>query len=143
MEVGRRRGRQLGLVFFGLSCAAFFFLSASAASPATTTTTGRQLLDEQQSETRTSLSLLLMVAVLVVSFLCAYLIRDFGVTVVHESGVALLLGMCVGLAVTSIRTVEELQNLIHFDQASFFLFLLPPIIFARYESARNDYARNV
>jgi heme A synthase len=129
MEVARRRGRQLGLVFFGMSCAAFFFLSWSAAT--VTQTTGRQLLDEQQSETRTSLSLLLMVAVLVVSFLSAYLIRDFGVTVVHESGVALLLGMCVGLAVTSVRTVEELQNLIHFDQASFFLFLLPPIIFAR------------
>ncbi len=71
------------------------------------------------------------VAVLVVSFLSAYIIRDFGVTVVHESGVALALGMAVGLAVKNIRTVEELQNLVLFDQASFFLFLLPPIIFAR------------
>jgi heme A synthase len=128
MEVARRRGRQLGLVFFGLSSAWFFLFACSEP----VLWQGRHLLDVQQSETRTSLSLLLMVAVLVVSFLSAYIIRDFGVTVVHESGVALLLGMAVGLAVKSIRTVEELQNLVHFDQASFFLFLLPPIIFARY-----------
>ncbi len=126
MDLSRRRGRQLGLVFFGL-CAAWFFFFASSEP----VWQARRLLDEQQTETRTSLSLLLMVAVLVVSFLSAYIIRDFGVTVVHESGVALALGMAVGLAVKNIRTVEELQNLVLFDQASFFLFLLPPIIFAR------------
>ena len=126
MDLSRRRGRQLGLLFFGLSAACFFFFAS--AEPVWQS---RRLLDEQQAETRTSLSLLLMVSVLIVSFLSAYIIRDYGVTVVHESGVALVLGMAVGLAVKNIRTVEELQNLVLFDQASFFLFLLPPIIFAR------------
>ncbi len=133
MEASRRRGRQAGLVLFGLVSAWFFlFVSSDAvlASPSPVTAT-RTLLDVQQSESRSGLSLLLMVSVLSVSFLCAYLLRDFGVTMVHESGVAVVLGMAVGLAVKNIRTVEELHSLVLFDQTSFFLFLLPPIIFAR------------
>ena len=68
--------------------------------------------NEEEKETREGLSLLLMVSVLCVSFLAAYLIRDFGVTIIHESGVAIVLGMIVGFAVKNIRTVEELKQLI-------------------------------
>ncbi len=52
--------------------------------------------------------------------------------------------MGVGLAVANIRTVEELQNLVLFDQSSFFLFLLPPIIFASgYNMKRRMFFKNL
>jgi sodium/hydrogen exchanger-like protein 6/7 len=100
--------------------------------------------NEEEIETRTGLSLLLMVSVLCICFLSAYLIRDFSITIVHESGIAILLGLLVGLAVKTIRTVEELQKLVVFDQETFFLILLPPIIFASgYNMKRRIFFKNL
>ncbi len=142
-----RLGRQSGLVLFGVLAIVFigFFSEQAVFVSSSSNAVSRRLLeDSQQVETRTGLSILLMVSVLSVSLLAAYLIRDHGITLVHESGVAIVLGMAVGLAVANIRTVEELHNLVQFDQSSFFLFLLPPIIFASgYNMKRRMFFKNL
>lgn len=138
----KQLGRQAGLVLFGVLAVIFLgFVSENAAVP---WTSRRLLEDSQQVETRTGLSILLMVSVLSISLLAAYLIRDNGITLIHESGVAIFLGMGVGLVVANIRTVEELKNLVLFDQSSFFLILLPPIIFASgYNMKRRMFFKNL
>jgi sodium/hydrogen exchanger-like protein 6/7 len=137
-------GRQAGLLLFGVLTVVFLAFVSEDSLLVSSPVSRRLLEDSQQVETRTGLSILLMVSVLSISLLAAYLIRDNGITLVHESGVAILLGMGVGLAVANIRTVEELKNLVLFDQSSFFLILLPPIIFASgYNMKRRMFFKNL
>lgn len=85
-----------------------------------------------------------MSVVLMVTFLAAYAIRESNLTIIHESSVAILLGVFVGVAVESLGAVNELNRLVLFNQETFFIFILPPIIFASgYNMKRTIFFKNI
>lgn len=89
------------------------------------------------------LSLLLLLAVLLVTFLSAYVVREYNIIVLHESSVAVALGLVVGVVVNTVRTPDQVSSLITFDQELFFVYLLPPIIFASgYNMKRRMFFKN-
>jgi NhaP-type Na+/H+ or K+/H+ antiporter len=94
---------------------------------------------------KASLSLLLLVTVLAIIFLVAYVIREHHITFLHESSLAIALGLAIGAVVHKAAVIpEQLSSLVTFQQESFFLYLLPPIIFASgYNMRRRVFFANI
>ena len=91
---------------------------------------GRELLKESaNAEEQASFSLLLVTITLIACLLIAYLIRQSGFIYLHESSSTLLFGCILGFIIRVFSTVDKLKSLITFDQETFFIYLLPPIIF--------------
>ena len=85
-----------------------------------------QVVDEDQEEH--SFLYLLLVALLIVGFLIALLLRHFRSKYLHESTVFIFLGGVTSLIALFYRA-HRLETAISFDSNLFFLVLLPPIIF--------------
>jgi len=98
---------------------------------------------EGEEEMHESFSLLLLCALLILTFLIAYLLRESPIEIVHESGGAILLGVVVGGLVRAVSGEAWLKEFTTFDTNVFFLFLLPPIIFeAGYSMNRRVFFKN-
>jgi solute carrier family 9 (sodium/hydrogen exchanger), member 8 len=99
--------------------------------------------DEELSESRLSLSLLLLTALLILCFLTAYALRQSKLTVLHETGSSILLGILIGLLIRLFSDADKLKAMVQFDPEMFFLFLLPPIIFeSGYSMKRRHFFMN-
>ncbi|KAG0622406.1 hypothetical protein M758_3G095100, partial [Ceratodon purpureus] len=83
---------------------------------------------EQEASNVPSLSILLQTIVLGSTFVTGHIMRRKNILILHEAGIALLLGVVVGLM---IRFVGEqgFGSWINFNNNFFFYVLLPPIIF--------------
>ena len=57
-----------------------------------------------------------MVGILAITFFSAYAIREARITFIHESAIAIFLGLLVGIVVRFISTVDQLKKLVLFDQ---------------------------
>ena len=68
-----------------------------------------------------------MVSLLLTTFFISYGLQRYRIRVVHESVVAILLGMTAGLTIR-LGGSEEIQKMVSFDHRYFFNLLLPPII---------------
>ncbi|MCO5576246.1 hypothetical protein L7F22_030055 [Adiantum nelumboides] len=66
---------------------------------------------------------------LVFTFIVGHVLRRRKMTVMHEAGAALLIGVLVGLIVRASGEERGFKSWINFNNRFFFYFLLPPIIF--------------
>ena len=112
-EKGLKNAKSFLFLVFDLNIILFFCLSGSSSN-------------EEQKE---SLSLFLLVALLVFCFLIAYLIRQFSFTYLHESMTTILFGLALGVTIRYLSNSEMLKSVATFNQKTFFIFFLPPIIF--------------
>jgi hypothetical protein len=89
------------------------------------------LAGETPDEAEISFHLLLMVALEVVAFFTAFIIKKTHFHYLQEAGATLLFGTVIGIFTHFIptNTAKSLETAITFDSTVFFLFLLPPIIF--------------
>jgi len=71
---------------------------------------------------------LLLVALLIVGYIIALILRYFHSRYVHESAMFIILGGATGFIIFFTDS-SRLESVITFDPETFFLFLLPPIIF--------------
>lgn len=95
-------------------------------------------------EAVTALSILLILGIVAITFMAAYVFRELKIHFLHESSVAILLGLLVGLIVSRISEPLVLRAELIFSQETFFLFLLPPIIFASgYNLDRRSFFNNL
>eukprot|EP01091_Cochliopodium_minus_P003673 TRINITY_DN13647_c0_g1_i1.p1 TRINITY_DN13647_c0_g1~~TRINITY_DN13647_c0_g1_i1.p1 ORF type:complete len:611 (-),score=133.86 TRINITY_DN13647_c0_g1_i1:204-1895(-) len=95
-------------------------------------------------EEKGSLSLLLIIFMLIGCFLIAYLIRQSGFLYLHESCTTIAFGCIIGFIVRVFSTIDKLKSLITFDERTFFIFLLPQIIFeSGYNMNRKKFFENI
>jgi sodium/hydrogen exchanger 3 len=91
-----------------------------------------------------SFAFLVVLATLVLAFVAAFVIRQTRFKYLPESGAALLIGFVVGGGIRLVSDVQQLQRVVQFDRETFFLFLLPPIIFSGgLNTKRRDFADNI
>eukprot|EP01091_Cochliopodium_minus_P016314 TRINITY_DN6070_c0_g1_i1.p1 TRINITY_DN6070_c0_g1~~TRINITY_DN6070_c0_g1_i1.p1 ORF type:complete len:580 (+),score=137.75 TRINITY_DN6070_c0_g1_i1:55-1794(+) len=144
-----KRNREI--LFIALIFISIFFIARlyvgedRLINPSTMSGNTRELLKEnsQNAEAQASFSLLLITIMLVACFLIAYLIRQSGFIYLHESSSTLIFGCLLGLIIRFFTTVDKLKSLITFDQETFFIYLLPPIIFeSGYNMHRKRFFKN-
>jgi sodium/hydrogen exchanger 8 len=76
-----------------------------------------------------SFSMLIVLVVLMISFLVAFVIRSTNFRYMPEAAAALLFGVVFGGGIRLVSDIEQLQRVVLLDRETFFLILLPPIIF--------------
>jgi len=81
------------------------------------------------AESLASMSILLLMCILFGCILLGSLLKRLKFHYLHEAGVALLLGVFLGLFVTLGTSDRDSGYWLRFKKEFFFLFLLPPIIF--------------
>jgi sodium/hydrogen exchanger 3 len=86
--------------------------------------------EEKIEEEANSFSFLIVLVVLIMSFVTAFVLRSTQFRYLHEAGAAILFGLVVGAGIRFLSNVEQLKRVVVFDRETFFLFLLPPIIFS-------------
>lgn len=82
--------------------------------------------DEEQS---TAFSLLVFCCLLISCLLVAFGLRESGFLYLHETGATILISMALGLCIRFISDLDRLKDMARFDPDTFFLYILPPIIF--------------
>ncbi|XP_073391243.1 sodium/hydrogen exchanger 5 isoform X2 [Physcomitrium patens] len=83
---------------------------------------------EEQASNVPSLSILLQTTILGFTFVVGHIMRQKNILIIHEAGIALLLGVFVGLMITLMGD-NGFKTWINFNNHFFFYVLLPPIIF--------------
>jgi sodium/hydrogen exchanger 3 len=86
--------------------------------------------EEKIEEEANSFSFLIVLVVLIMSFVTAFVLRSTQFRYLHEAGAAIMFGLVVGAVIRFLSNVEQLNRVVVFDRETFFLFLLPPIIFS-------------
>jgi solute carrier family 9 (sodium/hydrogen exchanger), member 8 len=86
--------------------------------------------EEKIEEEASSFSFLIVLVVLIMSFVTAFVLRASRFRYLHEAGAAIIFGLVVGACIRFLSNVEQLKKVVVFDRETFFLFLLPPIIFS-------------
>ncbi|KAI8057350.1 Sodium/hydrogen exchanger family-domain-containing protein [Syncephalis plumigaleata] len=108
-------------------------------------TVGWSLTDsttEEDVEVYSSWALLILCSLLVGVLWLSYYLQSRRVRLLHETVVAILAGMLVGVAI-KLSNNETMQRIVTFDYAVFFNLLLPPIIFnSGYDLNPKDFFRN-
>ncbi|KAI9028384.1 Sodium/hydrogen exchanger family-domain-containing protein [Hyaloraphidium curvatum] len=89
-------------------------------------------------------ALLILFTLLLASLLSAYALRRFKIRYIHETVLAVILGLAVGLVIRLAGGDQNLQRLVKFDPRYFFNLLLPPILLnSGYEMQMNMFFRNL
>jgi hypothetical protein len=76
-----------------------------------------------------SFSMLIVLVVLIMAFMVAFVIRSTNFRYMPEAAAALLFGVVFGGGIRLVSDIEQLQRVVLLDRETFFLILLPPIIF--------------
>ncbi|RKP38330.1 Sodium/hydrogen exchanger family-domain-containing protein [Dimargaris cristalligena] len=87
----------------------------------------RRQNDEEGKELYSSWALFLLLTLMACSLLLSYFLQRRKIQVIHESVVALLAGMLVGLFIR-VANLYHIRDMVTFDHTYFFNMLLPPII---------------
>lgn len=85
--------------------------------------------DKKLEESRASFAILVMLGLEVIAFLFGYILRKTHFKYLQEAGATMLFGAVMGAFIRLVSTVERVASIVVFDSETFFLFLLPPIIF--------------
>uniref|UniRef100_A0A6B2L1F4 Sodium/hydrogen exchanger n=1 Tax=Arcella intermedia TaxID=1963864 RepID=A0A6B2L1F4_9EUKA len=87
---------------------------------------------------------MILLATILVSFMIGYVLQKTRFKYLSEAGGAMILGMLVGGIIRYTISQGKLQNVMIFDQSTFFLILLPPIIFeSGYNMRRSSFFYNM
>ncbi|KNC47072.1 sodium/hydrogen exchanger 6 [Thecamonas trahens ATCC 50062] len=90
------------------------------------------------------LELFLMFAILVILILFAYFLRHHQVRVLHETGVAVVLGAVIGKIIRLAAPEDQLTSFVSFSSRTFYVAALPPIIFnSGYNMKRRRFFTNL
>ena len=113
-----------------------------ALTQTTTTDTAQAVHEEAMNEQVAAFSMVVMIAILLLSVILGVLLKHYKSRWVHQSGAALVIGLALGCFVffaleTSYDTMSEdmrytvkaFAKCMQFDTQFFFLVLLPPVIF--------------
>lgn len=73
--------------------------------------------------------MLIVLVVLIMAFMVAFVIRSTNFRYMPEAAAALLFGVAFGGGIRLVSDIEQLQRVVLLDRETFFLILLPPIIF--------------
>jgi NhaP-type Na+/H+ or K+/H+ antiporter len=118
--------------------------ATSSLTTALNATTATAAARSESNEQFVALAILLLISMIAVVFISAYIVRELRVGFVHESSVAIVIGLLVGLVVSLIYEPLEIKSEVVFAQQTFFLYLLPGIVFAAsYNLERRSFFENL
>lgn len=87
---------------------------------------------------------LIAVAILFLYTISSPIMRKFKCYVIHESGLSMIIGLIITLSAMIINPETTFANTLYFDDAVFFNFILPPIIFsAGYNLKRKSFFKYI
>jgi len=117
-----------------ISCCVGFSVCAENTNSTTTDTTDTQIAASGAG--------LIWIALEVLAFIAAYIIKQTKFKYLQEAGATMLIGVIFG-AILRLSSAERLKELVNFKADIFFLILLPPIIFeSGYNMQRRSFFQN-
>lgn len=88
--------------------------------------------------------MLILTLLLSVTFLASYALQRWRIRILHESVIAIVLGMIAGITISHTENSAAIRNLVTFDHSYFFNLLLPPIILhSGYDLKPNYFFQNL
>jgi len=101
-------------------------------------------ISESKEEKLAEWAMLLHVSLLLITFVFGFVLSQWQCKYLGESGAGLIVGSLAGAILVVSNGVDKFQELVKFQEAIFFLVLLPPIIFeAGYNMKRRYFFRNI